>query len=1581
MRKNNVIIAGLMMLVVLSGSLAAGNGGKNPQKGYDRLWNTFAGCLEKDLPESAAKTLDEIESKALKENNQTQLLKSWKAHGILYSFSTDDVWQQNYIRYLEARTGRLDTLYEAVLQMTLAEAYASLLFTYEWIIDKNMPVDGDISETDMIYWDKGSFISRINAHFAEAMKPVGALKRAMTADYLISFKKSSTDEMPDLTYEKTMFEYILHRVANCYSGMIYIYDDDMEAGLDDEAWWLPAEDFVKIDLDGNADNPLIKCLKIYQELIAYSLKNENVEALIYNDIRRFDVVNILSPDYEKAQKALSDLRIRHAGHPLSAEIAALMAKEMVQKQNDSYVKDSTYYFNYRDAKTLCEEAIAQFPKSEGAEKCRKIIVGIERQRIEISMNEVQLPGEPIPAVLEYLNVPTFCYRIVKVSEKEFERFEEWAWKNPKGYEKRLRKIASKKAFIEQEVSLPAETDYCTHTTMIALPALECGHYYLLGRAGKGNKNAVLFDFQVSELAYVADYKNDSSMTVAIMNRRTGLPEAGVTVECYRRIWDYKSDMYKTVPIGTFLSDSQGLVILDGKRCPGNFQFNLRRGNDILLSSDGDFHLAGTYDLLEDEVIEVEEEVVEYEEEADIRDGHIHTTLLTDRAIYRPGQTVYFQGVVTRSTGDKEILMAGYSEKVSLKANWRAIDSAEFVTDEYGSFSGSFVIPTGMGNCRFQLHTGHGFDDVRVEEYKRPTFEVTFNKPDGQYKINEEVTLHGDVKAFAGFGLDDVEYNYRVVRKTSFPWRCGWNWYPEGISDKQIAQGKSRTDENGKFAITFNLKPSQDIAPERQPLFTYEIEVTATSRQGEPHIGRYSIRVGYNEVALSCDLPSEVEQNDIGKYRISADNPDGRPVKSRVSRRIYRYDTPTKCSYFTELRNSRLLRYPAILDRQLLSDAELDSLFPVFTFYEKQNKTLVYEDELLVDGTAPLSAGKKLEAGKYMLELMSPDDSLSVITKDFVVYENDSHKMPYPVMQWVKSDQDSVHPGEELSFRIGSCATGAVVWLQLVHGNEIRMEKWIRLDNEVQFFTYRVTEQDRGGLSLKTALVKENMTPCYKKEIVVPYDNYNLDVSLATVRDQLTPGAEEKWEVTVRDYKDKPLEASLLSGMYDASLERFTAHRWNFDLKPQNVVSKKFFKDGFEFLEHSDVEYFYDFYYLDIFRFNLPSNNPLMAYWEEGVSPAISGDMSFLPPPPSAEMSLGCCEMHECAEVVEREASAGCFRFDFEDSDDGQDDSGQPAEPTLRENFNETAFFFPQLRTNADGSATFSFTMPDALTRWKLMLLAYTKERQTGYKEYTFTSSKPVMIMADMPRYIYDNDTIWMVANVINTGEEAVTPKAKLDIFDAATMQPLNLLLSDAEIPMETILPGRSHEVRWKVAAKHDLGLIAFRFTAYAGTFSDAEQRLLPVLCSEVFMTQTLPFTVKANREQTFNFDAIANPGSNERDHSLTLNFSSNPVWYAVQSLPYLANTKTDNAENAFYVFYANTLASHIAGKIPNLLNYIRKWQIETPEALQSQLEKDQDLKAIMLQETPWVLEAKSESEQRSRLAALFEVNTLRNRQG
>ena len=1184
------------------------------------------------------------------------------------------------------------------------------------------------------------------------------------------------------------------------------------------------------------------------------------------------------------------------------------------------------------------------------------------------MNSVQLSNEAIPAVLKYKNVTHPYYKIVKVSEKELEKL------NGMHRDDMYQALKKKSAVVEQELTLPAETDYRRHNTLIALPALDCGIYYLLGWVEKGDESEdkmLVINFQVSNLGYVTD-KYYNQMTVLTLDRKTGKAMEDVTVEFCRREWNYKDREYKTIIMKTVKSDKNGKAVMNGQEYDRtSFYVNLRKGNDVLLSSIN--YYIGT---------------------PDVNDGVYHMTILfTYRAIYRPGQTVYFQGIVTRSQGKDQALVNGYSEKVTFKdANWQEIGSANFTTDEYGTFSGSFVIPTDRLNGVFHLVTGHGSHTIRVEEYKRPTFEVNFERPKEQYKLNQEVTVHGDVKAYAGFGLDDVEYSYRVIRKTSFPWRCWWWWYPT-IEDEQITYGKARTDENGKFAVTFNLKPSLTIASEKQPVFTYEIEVTATSKQGETHADTYSIRAGYNEIAISTDLPSEVEKSEIGNYQISVSNLSWQPAKSRVSRKIYRYENAAKINYFEAMGHLEKL------DRQLMSDEELERLFPEYSFYEKSQvpepvegpARLVDNSEIMVDDKAKFYNGKALEPGKYVVELTSLDDPLAKVSQQFIVFENDAKKLPFTTMEWVHQDKSTAHPGDEIQLSFGSSAKDVDIWVQLLHGDEIRMDKKITISNNVQTISYKVTENDRGGLSWRYAFVKENSFNTDRLGVSVPFDNYDLDVKLATVRDKLSPGAEETWEVTVSDYKKKPLEAALLAGMYDASLDEFERNYWWFNMSPSGTYTNGFGTDGHGFTSSATgLDYFS---IVELFNFSLPSDAPFFDFGysygyrryrkggrvlydvvEEYAAPMSnkSGAVLQKNAVASADGAVEMAEDEEMVEIAKQE-------MPYESGDNGEK-SKEPAEPTLRENFNETAFFFPQLRTNKDGSATFSFTMPDALTRWRLMLMAYTKDRKTGSKEYTFTSSKPVMIMADMPRYMYDNDTLWFVANVINTGDEAVAPKAKLEIFDAASMKPINMIVSNATIPMETIQPGRSKEVRWKVAGQYDLSLLAFRFTAYAGQFSDAEQHLLPVLSSEIFMTQTLPITVKAETEQTFDFEAIANPDSHERDYSLTLNFSTNPIWYAVQALPYLANVKTDRAETAFYVFYANTLSSYIADHIPNLLNYIKKWQIETPDALLSQLEKDQDLKAIMLQETPWVLEAKSETEQRSRIAMLFEVNTLRNQQ-
>ena len=1574
MKRTGIIIATVALVAI--GLLAFASpdktpdNPKTPKNNYETMWKKVKENLEKNLPESAEKELVAIEQQASKDNNSPQLLKTWLYRQNIMRITVEEDPDQAFIQYIEEKVGQLDAVHDALLHEEIAKAYANYLDENEWRIEENLPIDGDISKVEMKYWDKESFKNRINQHYAEALKPVEALKKSKTEDFMVLYENKNNNE-DYINYEASLFEFMFHRVANYYQDEANA--DDVEGEID--TWWLPAKDFVKADL-GTTDNPLTKCLKIYQDLIAYNLKEKNEDVLIYNDFKRFGFVNFILRKDAQYQAAMEDLKAQHKDNPLSAEITALMARNLMN-QYENNVEDSTYFDNYKKAKTMCEEAITKFPKSQGAKNCENLIKRIEEPQIDLTLNKVQLPNEAIPAVLEYKNTIAPYYRIVKVSEKELSKL------NNMQKEDLLKELNKKTAVAEQELILPAETDFRSHSTLIALPALEEGIYYLTATTKQGIKSedkTLVLTFQVSNLGYIVDQK-DEKMTVVTVYRKTGKTVEGVTVELYRREWDYKAREHKTIIIATMKSDKNGRVVLDGKvKGDNSFCINLRKGDDNLLSE--------RYFRLNEQ----------YRNNNEIYE----TKLFTDRAIYRPGQTVYFQGITTRRQGDDLSLVNKYSEKVSFRdANWQEITSANFNTDEYGSFSGSFVIPSDRLNGVFHLNANRGSTTIRVEEYKRPTFEVTFEQPKEQYKLNQEVTVRGDVKAYAGFGLDDVEYTYRVVRKTSFPWRCWWWWYPV-VDDEQITHGKARTDENGKFAVTFNLKPSKTIAPEKQPMFTYEIEVTATSKQGETHADTYSIRAGYNEIAISTDLPRTIEKSDLGKYQITVSNLSWQPAKSRISRKIYRYDDLAKINYF------EAMQHLEVFDRQLLSDEQLNKLFPEYSFYDKRTKTLVDEAEIMVDDKAKFLEGKTLESGNYVVELKSLDDPLAVTTEEFTVYENEAKKMPYTAIVWSDVDKSTAHPGDEIKFSIGSSAKDVDIWVQLLHGDEIRFDKKITVSNAVQNFTYKVTEGDRGGLNFRYVLVKENAFRTMDNHISVPFDNYDLDVKLATVRDKLSPGAEETWEVTVSDYKKKPLEAALLAGMYDASLDEFERNYWNFSMSPWGPRSYRFSTCAHDFTSsNTGIDYFT---FIELFNFSLPSDAP---FFDFGYGYRFGGSRMRLAK--GGRVMYDMVEEAAMPMALEEKATNGVYSMDGEigsirDEEDAGDvvmmnreaieetteTSKEPAEPTLRENFNETAFFFPQLRTNADGSATFSFTMPDALTRWRLMLLAYTKDRKTGSKDYTFTSSKPVMIMADMPRYMYDNDELWFVANVINTGDEAVTPKAKLEIFDAGTMQPVNLIVMDGPstgsstdsgtnsgactIPMETIQPGRSKEVRWKVKGQYDLSLLAFRFTAYAGQFSDAEQHLLPVLSSEIFMTQTLPITVKAETEKTFDFEVIANLYSHERDYSLTLNFSTNPVWYAVQALPYLANVSTDRAETAFYVFYANTLSSYIADHIPNLLNYIKKWQIETPDALLSQLEKDQDLKAIMLQETPWVLEAKSETEQRSRIATLFEVNTLRGQQ-
>lgn len=1520
---------------------------------YTEMWKKVNASMEKGLPETAEKQLGKIVVAAKKEKNQPQLLKT-----ILFRkrlFALHDNPEKDFIDYAESQWGLLDAAASAILHAEIAKTYSDYQAQNGWRLVDNLPIDGDMAAVDMKYWDRLSFQRAIDAHYVAAMQDVPVLKATETMDYLAVFDEDELDGVgmsKRLIYEETLFEYLSHRVANYYVSVAKTSNKSVagNTGL----WWLEDVDFAKVSL-GDGDTPDLKALRVFQELMAFNLSQKNENALIYNDVKRYDLVNDILGDDSLYQERLHGLIDRHADNALSAEIAASLAQHWVKDYSES---DSTTFGNYVKAWDLCKQSIEKFPKSKGAASCQMIVDYIENQEVRLNIQPTQLPDQPIAAVLRYRNVSRPYYKIVKVTEGKLMEYMDMH------KEALFDELTKSKAFAEGELQLPFETDFCEHSSVIAFPELPVGQYYILIKTDKNiqdDDKMLQKHIQVSCLGYVA-HKEENGATLYVVDRKTSDPKTDVVVELYNRRYDYKKREYKNVLFKSYQTDKSGKVHVTGEGISdySSYFVNLRNGDDVLLS-------------------ERQLDVSRYYEDETTR---CVTTLFADRAIYRPGQTVSFKGVVVRESHDDKVLAEHVEEKIVFKdANWQEIASQSFVTDEYGAFNGSFVIPTSLLNGSYTLNGKYGRLSIRVEEYKRPTFEVHFEKVQETYRLKEDVTLQGSVEAYAGFNIDKAQCTYRVVRKTNFPWRFWWWNYPN-VEDEQIAFGETRTNENGKFAITFNLKPSAIAKPQQQPVFTFEVEVTATSAQGETHSSTYYIKAGYNAIGLSTNVPNagDVEKSQLSQYVIEAVNMNGQAAKSKVSRKFYRYADNGKIDFLENIGCEFIS-----LDRQVLGDEELDAKFPQLDFYARtnrmKNKVLVYEDVVDVNGKTGLFPDAfEGQPGRYFVVLESLDDPLASNAVEFALFDKRSEKMPCTSLAWVRADKTKVQPGETITFYLGSSAEDVNFWVQVCSGDKVCIDKWVKVNKGLTKLHYKVKEKDRGVLYCQAIAVKEGIAVDRNVSVSVPYDNLHLDVTLSTVRDVLRPGAKEQWDVTVRDYQKNPVASSVIAGMYDASLDVFAVNHWRFSMTPSFRSADSFTHDGgyrLDFASSNSRSY----YIGSLIDEHLPSDRPFYSFVRfYGAGNCYRS---------SKQMAIDLCVENEMA-VCEDEDTGAEPMFCASDDAQATEDRGQQkdtgmetqdgAVPTLRENFNETAFFFPNLRTNADGSTTFSFTMPDALTRWKLMLLAYDKNRKTGYNSYSFKSSKPVMIMADMPRYMYDTDTLWFVANVINTGDEAVTPKAKLEIFDAATMLPIDLVVSDEMVSMDEILPGRSHEVRWKVAARHDLGLLAFRFTAYADAFSDAEQHLLPVLSSEVFMTQTMPVTVKANIEKTFDFECVANPDSHERDYSLTLNFSANPVWYAVQALPYLAEQSTQRAETAFYVFYANALSAYIANQIPNLKNYIQKWQIETPDALQSQLEKDPDLKAIMLQETPWVLDAKNETEQRNRIANLFEINTLSQRQ-
>ena len=1306
------------------------------------------------------------------------------------------------------------------------------------------------------------------------------IKTVSMKDYAILFENEDDDY--DLEFEPTLYDYVLNSIIkNCYSC------EDRD--------------------------------KLYQYLLDYDLENGYIKAYYNNRINRLGQTVLDADGFNELEQLAKEC-------PDNELVAKIRVYQIIYLSTTDWGRKPDYIL----AKQYCDEVMNLVDTEHQYYKfVIEALQHIEQKTIRVKVQNAYVPNTYIPVGLTYRNTTNPSYKIFKVSAKEFERLVQM-------YDKEfLNALFANKIAIENTISLPEETDYNEHSTLIALPPLDKGFYYTVFSTTNSFDNLddmVFMGFQVTNLSYFYT-ESEYKVTMHVVDRETGFPKKGVTAEFSKQIYDYPAKYHIFENIGSAVSDKKGLIvaILD-------WDYNTY----VKLYHDGDTMLSIQPDRF-------------YSEKSNEKPV-IKTNFYTDRAIYRPGQTVQFKGIVYQQTGNKQELLTDYKTTVYMyDANYQLIDSLQLICDEFGSISGNFIIPNDVLNGRFSIRNDYGSLNFAVEEYKRPTFEVTFNTPEKEYKIGDSVTVTGKVMALSGFGLDNVKYSYTVSRHYKFPWRrTGWGAITSKL-DKTIATGEGVTANDGSFAIDFQLLPNDNIEKYELPFYTYLIEVKATNAQGESQKESFSVFAAYNKYSISLTNDKEsINIADLKNLDVTVTNIAGKPVNTNIEYKIFK---------FKDL--ERFEKYLEEFDRQILSDEQLAEYFPNFDYYADKHisKELVYQGVINVDGNAKLlPEDLKLNPAQYLIELQSVDDTLSSISKGYLVYNPKSKKLPCKSMCWTRVDKTTAHKGETVNFYVGSSLENASAIIVASSGDKILKMKRVKLNNSIYKFSYKIKDLDLDYIIFKVKIVKHNHEISSSKRVEIPFDYKKLNITLNTERNKILPGETETWSVTIKDYKNKPVVASLMAGMYDASLDKFTAQRWyannSWDFNNIPVI---YYRSG---LKHADYTfmtksnsskeiYFSSYYYWDYFKQRTYSDSSLLPYLE-----VRAGSAAILDALSTADYEV---EEYEIAEEAVYYKAESNQRSLDSDSETGEKLDVPPAK--IRKNFNETAFFYPDLRTDKNGNATFSFTMPDALTRWKLRMLAYDKDLKVGNLEKEFVTQQPLMIMADMPRFVYDEDTLWIAANVINLSDETLSPTAKLEIFDENN-NPIELILSDHNINISEIPAGRSQSVRWKVAMQKDVNPLTFRFSAITDGFSDAEQHLLPVLSTNVEVVETMATVFKTDSTaMTMNY--MYEP--------ITMNFTTNPTWQAVQALPYIQEGDEKCATSAFYRYFINAMSHYIVQTNPKIQEMFEN---ANDYNNLSELQKHEELKAILLQKTPWVFEAKSEAEQRANVAKLFDTEAI-----
>lgn len=1444
---------------------------------YEKLWKQVEQAQKKSLPQTVVNLTGEICQKALAEKNSPQLLKAYLCRAAFQERLTPDSLYTRLNEMEQWAATETNETDRAILHSILASEYAGYWQNNRRVIAARTDLATDKQPTDVREWTPRQFVEKVDVH---------ALASTHDVDRLI---KTSTDGYQPFVEQGEQSAYYSHDLYHLLARR--------------------AISALKSMTGAGADSLMqTRVERLYLQMMdAYAARPDGVDACLLATLDYWEWKNGSASQDEAAYlQALDELMTRYTDRPLCAEVYLRKAQWMSRGGEGRSVGEAI---------RLCDEAIRRYASYARIGQVKQLRAELLRPQLAISAEGIGYPGDTLDLRVRYrtMDAPVTLNIYATNLSGYFTRYD-------CNNDKTFRNLSPRRVYSRQLTlnPLPAEhkseadLPYLESITNLPLPVpQEAGVYVVevVPQAKNGRTSRCLLP--VSRLRALTLDLGEGQIEVTTLDGRSGHAEGGVCVCFYSSSDEENRRLLKEV-----VTDEQGKALVTLEKYDYNTCYTLSKGTDTALPSTGVYlsRLSRTS-----------------------TDNRYELSLLTDRSIYRPGQTVYLKGVVyNKGKNSAQVVEGEWVSLELLDANLKQIATRRVQTNEFGSFTVDFALPSVCLNGQFMVRAQgniSGAARFQVEEYKRPTFEITFQPVTVPYCLGETVTLRGEVKAFSGASVQEMPLAWSLKRYDRL--RGYLN------TDKTLKADTIRLDAQGRFAIDIQLEGESGKTLQPWQSYTFEVEAAVTDEAGETQTASYTLSAGSQAFNLSLSIPTQVCKEDTTQWMIHASNPQMSPLT-------------------------------------LTADWRIDP--------ETQEGELVTKDGKptlnggCITGTNnPSLMWQGVPSGRYRLTAWATDSLGHRVesTASFVLFSTEDRRPPVHSPLFFHERKMEVAAGEEASFCLGTSFKDAWVWMDVFTGGKRVESRLLQLSDTLMCVEMPYLESYDESVTLLFNMLKGGELYSRTAFLKRTQPNRTLQMKWEVFRDRLRPGQEEEWRLVVTTPEGLPASAEMLALMYDASLDKLYPNRqsWGVFFTPQldwrnvrlNTASRLYLSPYFTIPDWKIPGWSFDCFcspwlipqVIEIRDDALvvgygSSRTPTLVrgtVLQKSASNAIFNAVEAAYAPPTADDVLFEEEVVNTAETLQPDAD-------------------------LRTNFAETALFYPQLRTNERGEVVVAFTLPQSLTRWNFRGYTHTKDMQTGLLEASVVSAKEFMLRPNLPRFFRMGDQAQVAATVSNLTEGTIKGRVTLQLFDPTTEKVI--LTRREKFEAEA---GRNAAVGFAFDVDDRYPLLGVRLTADGGNFSDGEQHVLPVLSNQEYVTETLTFDLKGNDACTLRLDTLFNRNSSTAtQRRLTVEVTGNPAWMAIQALPSLAQPDGENAISWAVAYYANTLAAAIAQSQPRIREVIKAWQAsgQSKETFLSRLEQNEDLKNMLLSETPWLAEATSDTERMQRLVQLFDANRQRN---